>query len=128
MSFSKKNSTNTFPLQVSLPLSPIRKEEEKSLHRIKIAVTRSIPISDSRQKSFHICNSCFWCATYHMINNHTENYRSGAGIYSHALSVIRNRLNRFQSLVMKLTNMNTVQRQISIIKRNRFGHIFISVK
>ena len=82
MSFSKKNSTNTFPLQVSLPLSPIRKEEEKSLHRIKIAVTRSIPISDSRQKSFHICNSCFWCATYHMINNHTENYRSGAGIYS----------------------------------------------
>jgi len=82
MPFSKKNSTNTFPLQVSLPLSPIRKEEEKSLHRIKIAVTRSIPISDSRQKSFHICNSFFWCATYHMINNHTENYRSGAGIYS----------------------------------------------
>jgi hypothetical protein len=51
MSISKKNSTNTFPLQVSLPLSPIRKEEEKSLHRIKIAVTRSIHISDSRQKS-----------------------------------------------------------------------------
>lgn len=71
MSFSKKNSTNTFPLQVSLLLSPIRKEEVKSLHRINIAVTRSIPISDSRQKSFHICNSCFWCATYHMINNHT---------------------------------------------------------
>jgi hypothetical protein len=60
----------------------IRKEEEKSLHRIKIAVSRAIPISDSRQKSFHICNSCFWCATYHMINNRTENYRSGAAIYS----------------------------------------------
>jgi hypothetical protein len=59
----------------------IRKEEEKST-RIKIAVSRAIPISDSRQKSFHICNSCFWCATYHMINNRTENYRSGAAIYS----------------------------------------------
>lgn len=125
MPFSKKNSTNTFPLQVSLPLSPIRKEEEKSLHRIKIAVTRSIPISDSRQKSFHICNSCFWCATYHMINNHTPMI----GVPSILKAPVCNK-KQIESIPIfcKLTNMNTVQRQISIIKRNRFGHIFISVK
>jgi hypothetical protein len=82
MSYRKKNSANTFPPQVSLLLSPIRKEDEKSQHKNgKIAVTAAISFSDSR-KSFHICNSCFWCASYYMIDNQTANDRSEAAIYS----------------------------------------------
>jgi hypothetical protein len=80
MSYRKKNSANTFPPQVSLLLSPIRKEDEKNKNG-KIAVPAAISFSDYR-KSFHICNSCFWCASYYMIDNQTANDRSEAAIYS----------------------------------------------
>ena len=43
MSYRKKNSANTFPPRVSLLLSLIRKEDEKSQHKNgKIAVTDAI--------------------------------------------------------------------------------------
>ena len=79
MSFSNTNGANRFPPQASLLVSSIQKGRGECHYNDKIAVTGAIPFLPPK-KYFLICNSCFWCASFCMTNDHNG---SEAAIYSY---------------------------------------------